>query len=93
MKESIEGKEIGALHFIHRIHSLECIIFDLKNVLKYYADDYTYYGMGGGHGYTDAAIQNDFGKKAKNILEKHKKTWTELYDEVDKETDDLLLKK
>ncbi len=65
------------------------IIFELKETLRYYANDYTYYGMCGGHGYAGAKIQDDYGKNAKIILAKHNKTWTELYDQIDRKTNNI----
>lgn len=60
----MEGKQISNLTFILRVLALEGVIFDLKEVLKTYANN-NHPALG-----TFAA---------KNILEKYNKSWDEIY--------------
>lgn len=72
-KKSIYGTKISTFTFIKRTHHLERIIFELKEVLKFYAKEDNHQDMSG----------DNYGESARNILEKYNKTWDEIYEKID----------
>lgn len=72
------GKQVSNFQFINRIHVLEGIVFELKETLRFYADQRNYWA-------TVGEIENDRGDKAYKMLKKHNKTWDEIYQQADSE--------
>ena len=82
--KSIQGKKVDNFTFIKRIHTLENIIFELKQTLLYYADKDTYKDKIVGYNMY-SKIEDDKGENARKILKIHNKSWTDLYKEIDEE--------
>ncbi len=79
------GKKITISILLNRIDILEEIIFELKEILKYYSKKQMYNLVEYGPDKFVAAIELDKGKKAREVLEKYNKTWDKIYQESDSE--------
>lgn len=77
-------KVVDCLTFLNRLNYLEDIIFELKETLKYYADKETYAYYFIGVDVWENGIENDKGKKAREILKKYNKSWNKIYEEAEK---------